>query len=118
MVNLSQADLLDRAVSLSVDGIGLLRSELMMMELLDQRHPHWWIQKGRQDELSDRLSTQISKFARAFAPRPVFYRSLDLRSHEFRALDGSDMPIEMNPMLGVRGTFRSRSRSGLNGSHL
>lgn len=105
MVNLSQADLLDRAASLPVDGIGLLRSELMMIELLDHHHPHWWIQKGRQAELSDRLSTQISKFARAFAPRPVFYRSLDLRSHEFRALDGSDVPIEMNPMLGVRGTF-------------
>ncbi len=105
MVNLSQADLLDRAVNLPVDGIGMLRSELMMIELLDHHHPHWWIQKGRQDELSDRLSTQISKFARAFAPRPVFYRSLDLRSHEFRVLDGSDVPIEMNPMLGVRGTF-------------
>ncbi len=105
MVNLSQSDLLDRAARLPINGLGLLRSELMVIELLDQHHPHWWTQKGRQSELTDRLFTQISKFARAFAPRPVFYRSLDLRSHEFRALDGGDTPFEMNPMLGVRGTF-------------
>ncbi len=105
MVNLSQSDRLDHAASLAVDGVGLLRSELMVMEILDQQHPQLWLQTGRRDKLIDRLSTQISKFARAFAPRPVFYRSLDLRSHEFRGLEGGDVPFETNPMLGVRGTF-------------
>ena len=105
MVNLSQSDRLDHAASLAVDGLGLLRSELMVMEILDRQHPQRWLQTGRQAELVNRLSTQISKFARAFAPRPVFYRSLDLRSHEFRALEGGNAPFETNPMLGVRGTF-------------
>ena len=105
MVNLSQSDRLDHAASLAVDGVGLLRSELMVVEILDQQHPSLWLQTGRRDKLIDRLSTQVSKFARAFAPRPVFYRSLDLRSHEFRALEGGDAPFETNPMLGVRGTF-------------
>ena len=105
MVNLSQSDRLDHAASLAVNGVGLLRSELMILEILDQQHPQLWLQTGRKAKLIDRLSTQISKFARAFAPRPVFYRSLDLRSHEFRSLVGGDVPFETNPMLGVRGTF-------------
>ncbi len=105
MVNLSQSERLDHAASLAVDGVGLLRSELMVMDILDQQHPQLWLQTGRKAKLIDRLSTQISKFACAFAPRPVFYRSLDLRSHEFRSLEGGDVPFETNPMLGMRGTL-------------
>lgn len=104
MVNLSQLDLLSEIASLPIDGVGLLRSELMMMTLLEAQHPRLWLQKGRNAELSDRLTTLISQIASAFAPRPVFYRSLDLRSHEFRSLEGG-ADLETNPMLGIRGTF-------------
>ncbi|MEP0917442.1 PEP-utilizing enzyme [Leptolyngbya sp. DQ-M1] len=87
MINLSQVDSIADAENINIDGIGLLRSELMlggMLEALDQ----------------DRLAGQIQQFARSFAPRPVFYRSLDLRSHEFQVT-----PPEANPMLGMRGTL-------------
>ncbi|MGV0027046.1 putative PEP-binding protein [Phormidesmis priestleyi] len=105
MVNLSQVDRVDQVVSLAIDGVGLLRSELMILSILEGQHPHLWVQQGRQKELSDRLGNQIRQFAEAFAPRPVFYRSLDLRSHEFRSLEGGEVSPETNPMLGVRGTF-------------
>ncbi|KAM3113594.1 putative PEP-binding protein [Phormidesmis sp. 146-33] len=106
MVNLSQVDRLDQAASLAIDGVGLLRSELMILSILDGQHPHLWLQQGRQAELIDRLADQIRQFVEAFAPRPVFYRSLDLRSHEFRSLEGgASVSLETNPMLGVRGTF-------------
>ena len=82
MLNLSQTDSIERAATLEIDGVGLLRSELMLGGKLDAQ-----------------LSDQIQHFARSFAPRPVFYRSLDLRSHEFQTAS------EVNPMLGMRGTF-------------
>ncbi len=105
MVNLSQPEGLARLRGKPLDGVGLLRSELLLLSLLDQQHPHLWLRQGRQAELSQRLSTAIQYFAQTFAPRPIFYRSLDLRSHEFRSLQGGDLPIETNPVLGIRGTF-------------
>jgi pyruvate,water dikinase len=107
-VNLSQVTSIQRAQALPVDGVGLLRSESMIVEALEQQHPQLWIQQGRQAEFVDRIAEQLRQFATAFAPRPVLYRSLDLRSHECRALIGGDIfePLEPNPMLGLRGVSR------------
>jgi len=87
MINLSQLDSIEDAAEINIDGVGLLRSELMLGGTLEQVD-------------HDELTNQIQQFARSFAPRPVFYRSLDLRSHEFQVT-----PAESNPMLGMRGTF-------------
>ncbi|WP_028927119.1 putative PEP-binding protein, partial [Pseudonocardia acaciae] len=42
------------------------------------------------------------------APRPVIYRTTDLRSNEFRGLRGGEElePVERNPMIGYRGAYR------------
>ncbi len=110
LINLSQASLLERVKGLPVDGVGLLRSELMALTVLKGQHPKTWIQQGRQAELVQLWQEQISQFARAFAPRPVFYRSLDWRAHEFQSLSGGSAadsvhPSAANPVLGQRGTF-------------
>jgi len=106
LVNLSQSGAIENAKALPVDGVGLLRSEVMMLELLQGQHPSLWVEQGRSQQLVERLTEHISRFASAFAPRPVFYRSLDLRAHEFQSLEGSpSFPATSNPMLGVRGTF-------------
>lgn len=104
MVNLSQPDSLERISGLPIDGVGLLRSELLASGALDYQHPQTWLEKGMGEELTDRLAAQITLFADALAPRPVFYRSLDVRSHEFNHLGGNEM-VELNPALGVHGTF-------------
>jgi pyruvate, water dikinase len=103
LVTLSQPESIAHASQLPVAGVGLLRSELMLLNALERQHPKMWLEQGRQSELVDRIAENIRPFAEAFAPRPVFYRSLDLRSHEFATLEG--MPAEASPMLGVRGTF-------------
>jgi pyruvate,water dikinase len=106
LVNLSQLSSIEPVKALPVDGVGLLRAELMLVDVLERQHPLLWLQQGRQQELVMRIAARISQFAKAFAPRPVFYRSLDLRSHEFQSLEGGKlMPPETNPMLGLRGTF-------------
>ena len=104
MISLSRTDTLTEMAALPSDGVGLLRSELLMLEVLEQRPVDQWLQQDKQ-ALIDRLTEQIQRFVFAFAPRPVFYRSLDVRSHEFPSLQGSDA-TERNPMMGLRGTFR------------
>jgi pyruvate,water dikinase len=106
MVNLSQITSLPQITELPVDGVGLLRSELLLVPLLERQHPQHWLEQGRSRELVQRLAGALQTFAAALAPRPVFYRSLDMRSHEFRGLVGGERTgLEPNPILGVRGTY-------------
>lgn len=107
-VNLSQPSSLERIGALPVDGVGLLRSELMMLDALDNHPLSTWLKQGRSKELVTRLTHLILQFATAFTPRPVFYRSLDWRSHELQLLTGTTSPSEpeLNPIVGRRGTLR------------
>ena len=79
LVNISQTGSIERIKNLPIDGIGLLRSELMAMDVLEDQNPKVWLQNGRESEFVDRMATQLSLFAAAVFPRPIFYRSLDLR---------------------------------------
>ncbi len=108
LVNLSQTYALAYAQTLPVSGVGLLRSEVLLPEVLQYHHPELWLQQGRQAEIVAGLAAQIQEFAAAFHPRPVFYRALDLRSHEGRGLLGGQQfePTEGNPTLGRRGVSR------------
>ena len=103
LVNLSQPSLIEQVQSLPVDGVGLVRSELMVLTILEGQHPNSWLSSGRKAQLLERWSEQIMQFARAFAPRPIFYRSLDWRSHEL--LSFNHIPSSPHSMLGERGTF-------------
>ena len=97
-VSLSQTTSL-AAAELPVSGVGLLRSELLLLGLAnppDANYPD--ANHLDRQQLEAQLTAKIQQFAAAFAPRPVFYRSLDGRS----ALN--NLP-ETNPALGVRGTF-------------
>jgi pyruvate,water dikinase len=91
-----------------VDGVGLLRAELMMLTALDGMHPRKLLEEKREDEFVERMATQLRTFARAFAPRPIVYRAMDFRSNEYRGLTGGDAvePHEDNPMIGYRGCYR------------
>ncbi|MEH2194770.1 MAG: putative PEP-binding protein [Nostoc sp.] len=104
LVNLSQSSLIEEVQNFPVDGVGLLRSELMILNILDGQHPNNWILGGRKAELLELWSEQIMQFARGFAPRPIFYRSLDWRSQDLPSLSDN---LESSPqsMLGERGTF-------------
>ncbi len=104
-VNLSQLHQVEEVAAGPVDGVGLLRSELMLQDVLDQQHPQHWIAEGKRTELIDRLADCIRQVAAAFAPRPIWYRSLDLRSHEIQLWTGSPDITERNPLLGLHGTL-------------
>ena len=108
LVNLSEPSQVDRAAALNVEGVGLLRAELMVIEALEGRHPRLLIEGGKTEEFIERMSAALTTFAAGFAPRPITYRTIDFRTNEFRGLEGGDRfePEEANPMIGYRGALR------------
>ena len=88
------------------DGVGLLRLEHMLTKA--GMHPIEYIRAGRKDELVEIIADGVGKVAKAFHPKPVWVRSLDARTDEFRNMQGGDKePTEDNPMLGWHGIRRS-----------
>lgn len=107
-VNLAVAEHAEEIAATAVDGVGLLRAEFMVADALDGIHPRLLIQRGEQQDFVDKMSEALLRITRAFAPRPVVYRSIDFRSNEFSGLEGGNEfePHEANPMIGYRGCFR------------
>lgn len=124
MVSLSQPEGLEQLRPLPIDGIGLLRSELLLPTVLDPQTFREWMTAGNEQTLnpdrviqrSHRLCEQLRPFLEAVYPAPVYYRSHDLRPHEFATLVGTasnDDPEhrhavnapESNPVLGLHGTL-------------
>ena len=108
LLNLSEPSQVERAAQLDVDGVGLLRAELMVIEALDGAHPRLLLEEGRGDEFVERMADALTTFAAGFSPRPVTYRTIDFRTNEFRGLRGGERfePEEANPMIGYRGVLR------------
>jgi pyruvate,water dikinase len=107
-VNLALASKAAEAAAMDVDGVGLLRAELLLTEALRGRHPREVLASGGTGQFVDAMAASLSTITRAFAPRPVIYRTIDFRTNEFRALEGGTRfePEERNPMIGYRGCYR------------
>lgn len=107
-VNLATPDHAEEVAAQPVEGVGLLRAEFMLMDALSGMHPRALIEAGRKEEFIIQMKASLLRIARAFAPRPVIYRTYDFRTNEFRNLEGGEAwePVEQNPMIGYRGCFR------------
>lgn len=107
-VNLAVAEHAEQVAAQAVDGVGLLRAEFMVADALGGVHPRLLIERGEQQKFVDAMSASLTRITRAFAPRPVVYRSIDFRTNEFRGLEGGEKfePAEENPMIGYRGCYR------------
>ncbi len=104
-VNVSEPDRAAAAAATLADGVGLLRIEHMILGL--GKTPNYYIKNGKSEEYIDELVKGIKIVADAFFPRPVWVRTLDAPTDEFRAMEGGENePIEHNPMLGWRGIRR------------
>jgi pyruvate, water dikinase len=104
-VNVSEPDRAAAAAATLADGVGLLRIEHMILGL--GKTPNYYIKNGKSEEYVDELVKNIKIVADAFFPRPVWVRTLDAPTDEFRAMEGGENePHEHNPMLGWRGIRR------------
>ena len=103
--NVSMAEAAPKAAATGADGVGLLRTEHMMLST--GVHPRKFILDGEEDKLVDVIAEGVLKVADEFYPKPVWYRTLDAPTDEFITLEGGeDEPREHNPMLGWRGIRR------------
>jgi len=72
------------------------------------KHPKKLIHDKKSDLFTNILIDGMSKFCKAFYPRPVVYRTTDFKTNEYANLAGGKTyePEEPNPMLGYRGAYR------------
>ncbi|MGQ3412011.1 phosphoenolpyruvate synthase [Natrinema sp. LN54] len=109
-VNVSIPEAAERAAATGADGVGLLRTEHMILSL--NQTPEKFIDENGPDAYTKELIDGIRGVADEFYPRPVRVRTLDAPTDEFRQLEGGeDEPNEHNPMLGYRGIRRSLDRT-------
>ncbi len=108
LVNLGEPSMAERVAQMPFDGIGLLRAEFMIIEACEGIHPRRFVEDHGGEVFVERMYKSLLTFARAFNPRPITYRTMDFRSNEFRDLKGGNEyePVEANPMIGYRGSFR------------
>lgn len=105
-VNLGEPDLAETVAQRYADGVGLLRAEFMIADM--GVHPRKMIADGKKKDFIDGLAAGLTKFAKAFSPRPVVYRATDFKTNEYANLEGGAEfeNEEPNPMLGFRGASR------------
>jgi pyruvate,water dikinase len=105
-LNLSVPQLAEEAAKLPAAGVGLMRAEFLALGL--GTHPLALLEEHGEGAFVRTFRDGLEKVARAFHPRPVTYRTLDLKSNEYRGLKGGERfePVESNPMLGRRGAYR------------
>ena len=116
-VNVSIPEAAERAAATGADGVGLLRTEHMILSL--NQTPESYIAEHGADAYTKELVDGIRGVADEFYPRPVRVRTLDAPTDEFRQLEGGDdEPHEHNPMLGYRGIRRSLDRPEVFGHEL
>ncbi|MFH0966666.1 MAG: phosphoenolpyruvate synthase [Methanobacteriota archaeon] len=104
-VNVSMPEAAARAAATGADGVGLLRIEHLILGL--NKTPNWFIESHREEEFIKELMSGIKVVLDAFPGKPVWVRTLDAPTDEFRNMQGGKSePIEHNPMLGWRGIRR------------
>jgi len=111
-VNVALPEAAEKASKTDAAGVGLLRAEHMITA--SGMHPAEFIRQGKKDELVKAVKEGIKKVASLFKGKPVWFRTFDARSDEFRALKGGEKePEEDNPMLGWHGIRRDLDETEL-----
>lgn len=104
-VNVSMPEAAARAAATGADGVGLLRIEHLILGM--NKTPGWFIANNREEEFIQELYNGIKTVLDAFYGKPVWVRTLDAPTDEFRNMAGGENePVEHNPMLGWRGIRR------------
>jgi len=104
-VILGMADFAEKAAATGADGVGLLRLEFIIAN--GKIHPAEYIRQNKDEEYTEMLVGQIKKIAEAFKGKPVWIRTSDVRTDEYRNLEGGNKePKESDPMIGWHGIRR------------
>ena len=89
----------EKAAATGAEGVGLVRIEIMIAN--GGIHPAEYIRENKDEDYMKLLMDGLSGLARAFKGKPVWVRTSDIRTDEYRNLKGGDKePTEDNPMMG------------------
>ncbi|HEY3374714.1 MAG TPA: PEP/pyruvate-binding domain-containing protein [Candidatus Aquicultor sp.] len=86
------------------DGVSSLRDDYFLFE--SGVHPIKMIREGLGIYLEDSITNGIVQTLTMFDGKPVWYKTMDAPTDEFRRLQGSEDPEERNPLFGWRGIGR------------
>ncbi len=92
-------DYAERAALSGVKGVGLIRLETLIA--MSGKHPVWFVKKNKLNEYVSVIHGGLKKIAKHFDE--MWVRTSDVRSDEYRNLEGAPETVEMNPMLGDHG---------------
>jgi len=104
-LDLSSSEHIAAHAKLPCDGVGLMRAEYLARSL--GVHPRKLIADHSEDNFLDLFSQHIVRLARAFAPRQMVYRLLDMSSLEYAYLAGGAEYEKEDRGPGFRGCSRS-----------
>jgi pyruvate,water dikinase len=106
-----------RAVAPFADGVSSLRNDYFLLS--SGVHPAEMIRRGHADELEQTILSGILDTTAIFAGKPVWYKTMDAPTDEFRRLAGGEQePRERNPLLGWRGIGRELAEPEMLGVEL
>lgn len=88
-VNLSLSNQVEIIAQRDVDGVGLVRGEYLVAEARRREISSQRVDPDALDPFVTSLAASLRRIAAAFAPRPVVYRSADLKSNEFLQREGA-----------------------------
>jgi len=89
----------ERAAKTNCRKVGLIRLEGLIAE--SGKHPFGFYKNNELDKYEELLFSGLSKIAEYFDE--LWIRTSDIRTDEYRNLEGSPQEIEGNPMLGMHG---------------
>jgi len=98
-VTVDLPDFAERAALCGARGVGLTRLEGIIAE--SGKHPLYFVKEKKLSEYTKIIFKGIKTITHHFDE--VWVRSSDIRSDEFRNLEGSPGKVELNPMLGNHG---------------
>jgi pyruvate,water dikinase len=106
-MNLGIPEKIDDYKNLPIDGIGLMRLEFIIADMIKE-HPMFMLKENRGQQYIDGIAAGITKVASAIYPKPVVVRFSDFKTNEYSGLKGGAEfePKEENPMIGWRGVSR------------
>ncbi|MFH1234175.1 MAG: putative PEP-binding protein, partial [Candidatus Diapherotrites archaeon] len=104
-VNVALPEAAEKAAATGADGVGLLRAEHMITAA--GVHPAEYLRMGQVAMLARAVRDGIEVVLKQFKGKPVWYRTFDARTDEYRNLKGGEKePGEENPMIGWHGIRR------------
>lgn len=92
-------DFAERAAKTGIKQVGLTRIEGIIAE--SGKHPFYFLEKNKVKDYQQVIFSGVSKIAEYFDE--LWIRTSDIRSDEFRNIEGAPKQIELNPMLGNHG---------------